>query len=380
VTIGSLTRLNRALDRAASAGAVRRGLPIWLTEFGVQSSPDRIAGVSLAKQVEFRSIAERMAYGNSRVRAFSQYLLTDDDPIEGVSARQRYGNFETGLKFSTGLAKPALEGFRLPLAALRSGSRVSLWGLVRPAGRVTTAELLVQDRGSRTFKRLRTVRTNSRGYFTLRTPYRKAAYRLRGGPRARPVPAYRASRPPRLAGRWRRQLWFLRKASPPHDARPDDVRRSPSAVAKPVAPRPPLARDGGRLPEGLHDPKLRPPTPLAAARSSGSAVTHDPQRSGFDRLALLARLHGPSGEDQRVLVVGHEPDFSQVVHDLTGARIDMKKGGVAGVRIDGSRGRADRPAAPARARPDRRLAAARARCSAVAAVSSGSYTGETGGA
>ena len=40
--------------------------------------------------------------------------------------------------------------------------------------------------------------------------------------------------------------------------------------------------------------------------------------------------------DARVLVVGHEPDFSQVVHDLTGARIDLKKGGVAAVRLDGT--------------------------------------------
>ena len=39
-----------------------------------------------------------------------------------------------------------------------------------------------------------------------------------------------------------------------------------------------------------------------------------------------------------MLVVGHEPDFSTVVGDLTGARIDMKKGGLAGVRIDGAAG------------------------------------------
>ena len=32
-----------------------------------------------------------------------------------------------------------------------------------------------------------------------------------------------------------------------------------------------------------------------------------------------------------VLLVGHEPDFSRAVHDLTGARIDMKKGGLAAV-------------------------------------------------
>lgn len=40
VTIGSLSRLNRALLRAGRAGAVRRGLPLWLTEFGIQSLPD----------------------------------------------------------------------------------------------------------------------------------------------------------------------------------------------------------------------------------------------------------------------------------------------------------------------------------------------------
>jgi hypothetical protein len=193
VTIGSLSRLNRALDRAASAGAIRRRMPIWLTEFGVQSSPDRITGVSLAKQVEFRAIAERLAYGNARVKTFSQYLLTDDPPVEGVSARQRYGGFESGLKFSTGRAKPSLEGFRLPLAALRSGSKVSLWGLVRPASTATTAELLVQNPGSKAFRRFKTVRTDSRGYFTLRTTYRKGRrYRLRWeGATGAPVRPYR---------------------------------------------------------------------------------------------------------------------------------------------------------------------------------------------
>ena len=35
-----------------------------------------------------------------------------------------------------------------------------------------------------------------------------------------------------------------------------------------------------------------------------------------------------------VLLVGHEPDFSRAVGDLTGARIEMKKGGIAAV--DGS--------------------------------------------
>ena len=53
---------------------------------------------------------------------------------------------------------------------------------------------------------------------------------------------------------------------------------------------------------------------------------------------MRCELLAAAGPDQRVLVVGHEPDFSQVVYDLTGARIDLKKGGIAGVRLDGTAG------------------------------------------
>lgn len=180
VTIGVLSRLNSALAKAGRARAVRRNLPIYLTEFGIQSTPDRFLGVSLTKQPEYRAISERLAWSNPRVKAFSQYLLRDDQPREGVSASQRYGGFESGLRFANGREKTAaMAGFRLPLAALRDGSRASIWGLVRPAKGATTADLLYQDSGSRTFRRLRTVRTNRRGYFTLRTTYRKGRrYRL----------------------------------------------------------------------------------------------------------------------------------------------------------------------------------------------------------
>jgi phosphohistidine phosphatase len=48
------------------------------------------------------------------------------------------------------------------------------------------------------------------------------------------------------------------------------------------------------------------------------------QGGHFDPLDLAAGLDD-------VLLVGHEPDFSDAVAALTGARIDMKKGGLAGV-------------------------------------------------
>ena len=46
VTIGVLSRLTSAVDRAGRAGAINRGLPVWLTEFGIQSQPDPQYGVS----------------------------------------------------------------------------------------------------------------------------------------------------------------------------------------------------------------------------------------------------------------------------------------------------------------------------------------------
>jgi len=188
VTIGALSRLTRALDRYG-----RRGMPVYLTEFGIQSTPDRFFGVSLTRQQEYRALSEYIAWRNPRVRAFSQYLLRDDPPIDGVPALQRYGGFETGLRFANGRPKPALNAFRLPLAAHASGSGVTLWGLVRPARGATTATVLVQDGGRGPFRPLRTVRTDDRGGFTFRTTNRRGRrWLLRWeGTEGEPVRAYR---------------------------------------------------------------------------------------------------------------------------------------------------------------------------------------------
>jgi hypothetical protein len=165
VTIGVLSRLTNALDRAARAGAITSHLPIYLTEFGIESTPDPVRGVSLQRQSEYRALSERIAYDNPRVVAFSQYLLRDDLPKAGVPAIDRYPGFETGLFTAAGKHKPSYDGFRLPLAVKRSGSKtVSFWGLVRPAAGATTAT--VEARGtSGPWHELATVQTDARGYF-----------------------------------------------------------------------------------------------------------------------------------------------------------------------------------------------------------------------
>ncbi len=166
VTIGVLSRLTTALDRAAKAGAITSHLPIYLTEFGIESTPDPVRGVSLQRQSEYRAISERIAYDNGRVVAFSQYLLRDDLPKSGVPTIARYPGFETGLFTDTGKHKPSFDGFRLPLAVRRtSATKVSIWGLVRPAAGATTASIEVRSKGG-SFRALTTVQTDSRGYFT----------------------------------------------------------------------------------------------------------------------------------------------------------------------------------------------------------------------
>jgi hypothetical protein len=182
VTIATLSRLRRALDRVGRARAARRGLGMYLTEFGIQSRPDPFVGVSETKQAEYRSIAERVAWRNPRVRAFSQYLLRDDLPRAG-RAYLRYGGFESGLRHSHGKRKRSYRGFRLPLAARRRGRRgVYLWGLVRPARGRTRVTIEYRNRHSRRWRRLKTDATNRRGYWSTTTRRRAGRrYRVRWG-------------------------------------------------------------------------------------------------------------------------------------------------------------------------------------------------------
>ncbi len=176
VTIGVLGRLVSALDRAAKARALPAGLPIYLTEFGIQSSPDRIAGVSLARQAAYLAVAEHMAYVNPRVAAFSQYLMSDDPPR---SDGYRYGGFESGLRRADGRAKPAYEGFRLPLAVEVYGQSDVLWGLIRPQRSVTRVTIERKPRGT-AWRVLKTLDTTSTGVYALKTTHRTGqTYRVR---------------------------------------------------------------------------------------------------------------------------------------------------------------------------------------------------------
>jgi phosphohistidine phosphatase len=137
------------------------------------------------------------------------------------------------------------------------------------------------------------------------------------------------------------QLWLLRHGeAEPHDARADSDRqltdrgRRQSRAAGAA-----LAALKVEVHLAFTSPKVRArETALLACEPLGvQPIDHEPLAAGFDADEALTLL-AAGGADQRVLVVGHEPDFSQVVYDLTGGRVDMKKGGIAALRVDGSRG------------------------------------------
>ncbi len=137
------------------------------------------------------------------------------------------------------------------------------------------------------------------------------------------------------------QLWFLRHGeAEPHDARPDcDRRLTARGEEQSRAAGRALATLGISFQLVLSSPRLRA---LDTARMACEALDSDEVvidaslSSGFD-VDDAVGLAAAAGDDRRLLFVGHNPDFVQVVHDLTGGDVDMKKGGVAAVRMRGRR-------------------------------------------
>jgi hypothetical protein len=168
VTVDSLERLEGVLDAGAAEGQVKPDLPVYITEYGIQSKPDPFLGVPVTTQAAYLSIAELFAYADERNRSFAQYLLYDDPPDRAPG--QEYGGFESGLRFADGSPKPALDAFRLPLVVRREGDRVHIWGLVRPARDASDVEIRVADGGRE--RMLATVETDQAGIFELESDYR----------------------------------------------------------------------------------------------------------------------------------------------------------------------------------------------------------------
>ena len=173
VTIATIGRLVTALNKAAQAGAIKAGLPIYLTEFGVMSKPNKSAdAVSVETQAAYDAIAERVAWENPRVTAFSQYLLQDDPTSKGGAS------FQTGIEYSNGAKKPLYFSFPIPLTVTRTKGGYNLWGYVRPARKTTTVTVLVERQKTKSFTTLQKVKTEPNGYWTLKSSVKGSYWKV----------------------------------------------------------------------------------------------------------------------------------------------------------------------------------------------------------
>jgi phosphohistidine phosphatase len=132
------------------------------------------------------------------------------------------------------------------------------------------------------------------------------------------------------------QLWLLRHGEAvPHESKPDFERElTPRGERQSAAAGAALAKLGLEFAACYTSPLLRA-SGTAELACKALNVTPEERESigmGFDAETVHGLL-AEHGDRVRILVVGHNPSFEQVVLDLTGARVDFKKGGVAAVRV-----------------------------------------------
>jgi phosphohistidine phosphatase len=123
-------------------------------------------------------------------------------------------------------------------------------------------------------------------------------------------------------------IWLLRHGDASDDA-PDDASRPLSAKGERQsrAAGAALAALGVEIDTCLTSPKVRA---LDTARLTCAALAVEPEVTDALRGGDFNALELAAGRGE-VLLVGHEPDFSCAVQLLTGARVDLKKGGLAAI-------------------------------------------------
>ena len=81
-----------------------RKVLVWVTEFGSQTNPpDKLVGVSTAKQASELKNAYNTLAKSGRTKMLIQFLVRDED----IAGRPFYAGFQSGLEYFNGKHKPA---------------------------------------------------------------------------------------------------------------------------------------------------------------------------------------------------------------------------------------------------------------------------------
>lgn len=209
ITMANLGTLTSLLDAiAAKTARIQQQIPIALTEFGYETRPpDPYNGVSPARQAEYNTLAELLAWANPRVISQTQFLLRDVAPLKGYprTSRRRWFTYQSGLFYNNGRPKPAAAAYAFPFVAQpvarNAEGRIvyALWGQLRFRPNRLRDPVYFQFRpaGSRSWVALGDpVLTSTRNYFTgSATPPGPGLLRAVWGGNARPYIAVSPTQP-----------------------------------------------------------------------------------------------------------------------------------------------------------------------------------------
>lgn len=131
------------------------------------------------------------------------------------------------------------------------------------------------------------------------------------------------------------QLYFLRHGEA-EDYSADDHNRALTTAGKDrlQIAAPVIRRLNLKLNHIYTSPRIRA---IQTAQLVGRELGLEPQITellnyGFNQVSLT-ELIAQHSDDDRVMLVGHEPTFSSTIAHITGGRIDMKRGGLARVDV-----------------------------------------------
>ncbi len=173
------SRLLKTLDsiqaqgRFLNAGSKSKKFGIYFTEFGYQTNPpDPYQGVSTTEQLNWVQQGAYLAWHQPRVKMMVQYLWRDDPVNTRGQGSRAYSGWQSGLYSFDGRKKPLRDAFpNVFWVDLPKGTKVAtVWGQVRPGG---SAAVTVQKKNGSSWSPLRSLTTDSRGYFVFTTPIAK---------------------------------------------------------------------------------------------------------------------------------------------------------------------------------------------------------------
>jgi hypothetical protein len=116
----------------------RSDIPIWISEYGLQTRPARPGGVTIVQQAAYVKQALAVAADDPRVQMFIWFTLRDDPT---------YSTWDSGLIGDAGVQKPALAVFADAAASLDARNPVVTVraDTSRPALRLPLWELAIRD-------------------------------------------------------------------------------------------------------------------------------------------------------------------------------------------------------------------------------------------